>query len=98
MGPENSLKQLRLGREVADVRRTTLVNLAGVATKYALDHGRDVLLNAVRDDPRARGWMREASGAACDFCSMLDGRTYRAEDAASFESHRGCGCSAAPVW
>jgi hypothetical protein len=98
MGPVNAARQLVLGRALSDVGRTTLVNLMGVVSKYVLDHGRDTLLNAVKDDPRGRGWTRVAGGIACNFCSNLAGRTYGSETGASFPSHRHCACTAAPVW
>ena len=100
MGPLNARRQLGLGRELDDVLRTTLVNLEGVVSKYTLDHGRDVLLNAVKADSQARGWQRESSGNPCDFCAMLADRgvVHKSEAAADFESHRHCACSATPVW
>jgi len=100
MAVRNAARQLGLGRDLSDVRAATLVNVTGVVSKYALDHGRDVIMNAVRADKYARGWERETGGGACDFCSMLAGRgaVYKTEESASFESHRHCGCSAVPAW
>lgn len=99
MGPVNAGQQLALGRLVEDVRKTTLVNVSGVATKFVLDHGRAALLNAVKDDHRSRGWSRAAGATACQFCLMLAGRgtVYKA-DTASFPSHRHCVCTAVPAW
>lgn len=100
MGPLNAAKQLTLRRAADDVARATLVNLSGVVSKYVLDHGRDVLVNAVADDLEARGWRRSSSGAPCSFCSMLVGRgaVFKSEQSASFDSHRHCACLPVPVF
>lgn len=100
MGLYNASHQLGLGRTMKDVRDATLVNLSGVVTKYTLDHGRDVIRNAVMDDPAAKGWQRQTSGAPCSFCSMIASRgiVYRSAGSADFEAHRHCGCSASPVF
>lgn len=96
----NAERHLRLLRSLEEVREAAAVNLTGVATKYVLDHGRDVLLHAVQDDPRAKGWSREVAGTACAFCTMLGGRgaVYGSQESASFQSHRHCTCTAAPAW
>lgn len=68
---------------------------AAAAMRHSLAGGRDLLLETVRADPKARGWRRVASGRACSFCLMLASRgvVYR-EDTADFQAHDHCGCSA----
>lgn len=77
--------------EVADART------AASAMRYVLDGGRETIVESTKADRRATGWQRVASGRACAFCSELDGEVM-SEEAASFESHDGCGCTAEPIW
>lgn len=77
--------------DVADART------AASAMRYALDGGRETIVGSTRADRRATGWARVASGEACTFCSLLDGEVM-SEDAADFQSHDGCGCTAEPVY
>jgi len=61
----------------------------GVAQGLALDAGSDTILNAVRQDPKARGWARIPEPGACPFCLMLAirGAVYKAETSADFRAH-----------
>lgn len=77
--------------EVADART------AASAMRYALDGGRETIVQSTRADQRATGWQRVASGQACDFCAALDGEVM-SEDGASFDGHDGCGCTAEPLY
>lgn len=72
---------------------------AASAMRHALNGGRETVLRSVKDDRRAKGWTRVASGKACSFCSMLAdrGAVYGAESA-NFEAHDGCTCTAEPVY
>jgi hypothetical protein len=90
-------------RRGADERRAMangLVKTLAQGGKTVLDAGRATLLGGVEDDPRARGWERIASPAACDFCLDLSGRgpVYKAEATADFAAHGGCGCTARVVY
>jgi hypothetical protein len=88
-----------LGKGVAVVRAMEIADArtAASAMRYSLDGGRETITESVKADRRAVGWQRVSSGQACDFCASLDGEVM-SEDAASFDSHDGCGCSAEPVW
>jgi hypothetical protein len=88
-----------LGRGVAVDRAMEIADArtAASAMRYALDGGRETIVESTRADRRAVGWERVAGGASCEFCAGLDGEVM-SEDAASFQSHDGCACSAEPVY
>lgn len=71
----------------------------GAAMRHALNGGRDVITEAARTDPAARGWARATSGRACHFCALLAARgpVFRAETA-TFHAHDHCSCTAEPVY
>lgn len=80
-----------------DASLATLV--AGGVQRRIADHVRYTVAEASVEDRAARGWERVGDGSSCDFCSMLLGRgAVYTEASADFESHDGCGCSAAPAW
>ncbi|MEH3052503.1 MAG: hypothetical protein PGN13_16130 [Patulibacter minatonensis] len=74
--------------------QAALVRVTGTVTRYTLSGGRDTLVEAVRDDPRAEGYERIIGSEACAFCQDLAG-TSSTDD---FSAHDHCGCTAAPVW
>jgi len=73
---------------------------ARAGLRFALDGGRETLLESVRADSRALGWARATSGNPCAFCAMLASRggVYGSEDTAGFQSHDGCQCGAEPIY
>ncbi|MBX6382514.1 MAG: hypothetical protein IRZ07_06000 [Microbispora sp.] len=77
-----------------------LVRAAGTATRLALNGGRDTILQAVRDDSEALGWLRVTDGDPCHFCLTLASRgpEYKSRATASFQAHSLCGCVAMPVF
>ena len=78
--------------------RTALTTVSSAAVRHVLDGGRNVTLESVKADPRARGWARVVSPNSCAFCVMLADRGgVYTESSADFESHDGCGCTAEPV-
>lgn len=99
-GPLNAGTQLAKGRAAGEVAKATLVNVAGTVGMYALDYGRDTLMNAVNEDEKALGWGRMTSGDPCAFCAMLASRgpVYGSSETASFEAHRSCACLPEPMW
>lgn len=95
------------------VKRTQDVNRAErratrAAQRHALGAGRDLVMDAIRSDPRAPGWIRVPDADACAFCLMLASRgpVYKAESAATYRSkggkneryHDGCGCQVRPMY
>lgn len=80
-----------------DASLATLV--AGGVQRRVADHVRLTIAGASVRDKAAQGWKRVGDGSSCPFCSMLLGRgAVYTEASADFQSHDGCGCSAAPAW
>ena len=79
--------------------RLALSQLAGAASRLALNGGRDTIVGAVASDRAALGYARVTDGSPCAFCAMLAGRgaVYRSETTAGFDAHDKCGCTAEPV-
>jgi len=67
--------------------------------KYVLAAGRQTIVHASAEDPRASGWRRVTRVGSCKFCRMLAGRgaVYKHETA-FFASHGDCNCAAVPSW
>jgi len=88
---------LNVEREAVD---RAFVASAGLATKEALNGGRDAVLDSVQTDQAAVGWYRVTDGDPCYFCAMIASRGvwYKTEATASFHPHDHCGCSAAPAY
>lgn len=88
----------------------TAVDISGAATRHVMNGGRDELQNAVRDDPRALGYIRVTDGDPCFFCAMLASRGPVYDDLSFDESdprfigegehkvHDHCGCGVEPVY
>lgn len=86
----------------------------GALTRLALQAGRETTVGAVKVDPRARAWAREARANCCSFCAMLAGRgaVYKSgqtagraandkfvgEGEGEFKYHNHCHCIAVPVF
>jgi len=73
--------------------------LDGAVQEYALQPGRDTIVQAAVRDPASRGWARSVRAGACDFCRMLAGRgaVYRSETV-RFVAHGDCHCVPVPEW
>lgn len=84
-----------LAREAA--MANAFVSSSGSISRLVLDAGRETIRATSIADRRAEGWQRVASGRACDFCSMLDGKVHR-EPTADFPAHDHCGCTAQPLF
>lgn len=68
--------------------------------EYALDGGRNTIINTVQSDRRALGWYRVTDADPCAFCALLASRgaVYKSQQSASFGSHPSCGCTAEPAF
>jgi hypothetical protein len=90
--------RLNLPPEVA--RDRMVVAVSGAATRLALEGGRDVVENSVREDEDALGWARVGDGDSCAWCLMLisRGSVYRSAQSAGsvaaggelYHDHDGC--------
>ncbi|OPC84237.1 hypothetical protein B4N89_27865 [Embleya scabrispora] len=81
------------------------------AGRLALDAGRRTIVEAVEQDPDARGWYRSAQPTACAFCRLMASRgaVYKTRGTAGtdanenftgeglFKFHNDCACVALPV-
>lgn len=90
----------RVGQAEPQAVRNALVKASGSATRLALNGGRDTILESVRADPEAIGWVRVTDGDPCAFCLTLASRgpAYKSEETAAFRAHDHCGCTARPVY
>lgn len=86
------------GRAVALATATSMV--AGAASRFAMEGGRQGTLNTVRTDRQVRGWQRIGGPQPCSFCLMLISRgpVYREQSTGDFKAHDSCGCTAEPVY
>lgn len=98
-GPAALKNNVSRGMDLTRAAGLARTETARAAMRYGLEGGRTMLTGSVAADPRALGWARVASGRACAFCSMLASRgPVYSETSVGFEAHRGCGCSAEPVF
>lgn len=90
----------RAGRTERQALDNAFVKASGTATRLAANGGRDTILQAVRNDEDALGWMRVTDGDPCHFCLTLASRgpEYKSRATASFQAHDHCGCVAMPVY
>lgn len=97
VGPYQTQKLLDAGR--SDVREQAFVNVQGATTRLVLDQGRQTLIDNVKADPMALGYVRVSDGDPCPWCMMLISRgPVYSKETAFFKSHDSCGCSAEAVF
>ena len=94
MGPWNLLGKIKQGQQVATANENTGVQLSGAAQRLISNGARQAVMESVKADPEAVGWMRVTSANPCAFCAMLSGRgfVYKTERTASFQAHSHCAC------
>lgn len=96
-GPISVKRAMERGVQLARALPVAEAASSAAAMRHALDGGRQTILQTLRADPDARGWVRVASGGACDFCARLDGKRHPTDDA-DFPAHDGCSCSQEPAY
>jgi hypothetical protein len=82
------------------------VTVTGTATRLALEGGRDVVENSVREDDDALGWARVGDGDPCGWCAMLisRGAVFKSAVTAGSAAHGGelyhdhDGCQVVPIF
>lgn len=105
-GPAVFRRSLRLGATPADALDRIAVTVSGTATRLALEGGRDVVENSVREDDDALGWARISDGDPCAWCAMLlsRGAIYKSAKTAGSVAHGGelfhdhDGCQVVPIF
>ena len=93
----HSQQALAAGVDEATALQVGLSSLQMIVSTEVADAGRSAVGVAMVSDPHVTGFIRVPSGSACDVCAVLAGAWYSTEDAAEFERHPGCGCTAAPA-
>lgn len=88
------------GLSIDGAMTRALTNVQGMAIKWTLDSGRDLILDSVARDKHSQGWRRVISGSkGCSFCTMLANRPQNySKETAHFASHDHCSCSCVPVY
>lgn len=83
-GPTALHRALERGVSSTEATRIALTLTAGTMVKHALDGGRGTLIDAIREDRQATGWIRQTGPSPCSFCAMLAGRgpVYRSASSA----------------
>lgn len=99
LGPRSAKQALAGGGRISRVAESAFSNTTRESLLLAMDGPRETIRRTTAADPRAVGWKRILNAGACQFCRMLAdrGAVYR-EATATFAAHKGCGCSAAPVF
>jgi hypothetical protein len=99
LGPRSAKQALATGQRIPRVAEAVFTQTTREALLQAMAGPRETIRRTAVSDPRAAGWKRITNTGACQFCRMLAdrGAVYR-ERTATFSAHRGCGCSAAPVF
>lgn len=125
VGPDAYLKKAREIRELDDkfadatmkqallreAQDTVAARIAGSVARHVQNGGRQTLIDGVKDDPVALGWIRVTKANPCFFCAMIASRGLRTwrddsfdESDARFEGpgtakvHDSCACTLKPVY
>lgn len=86
------------GNYTPDDLAHALTNVTGATQKFALDMGRQTVIDTAQADRQARGWARVPSPGACSFCLLLASRgaVYKTDN--NFPSHNACRCHTEAVF
>lgn len=107
-----NLQTLPPAAELPAVVEQAEQDMESAASRLVLNVGRQTTVEAVKADPKARAWAREARPDCCAFCAMLSSRgaVYKNEHTAGlvanerfkgdgqFKFHDNCHCQAVPVF
>lgn len=93
------VRALAAGQSREQALASALVQVSGSVARHALNSGRRTILEEIKRDDRALGWIRVSSGRPCAFCAMLMSRgpVYK-EETVRFRAHDHCACGAEPVY
>ncbi|MFJ1754195.1 hypothetical protein [Kitasatospora sp. NPDC088134] len=83
--------------EFLDALRT---GSSGAGGMLAQDGGRNMIHNALQDDPGAIGYYRKTDASPCYFCALMASRgaVYKSRSTAAFGAHPHCHCQAVPIF
>lgn len=95
-GPVAYKLAARRGVGLAQAATIAETRTSGAGMRFVLEGGRDTILNTLRSDGDAKGFVRVAAGNACAFCSELEGKHANSDEA--FPAHDHCSCTAEPVY
>lgn len=99
VGHEMTRKALAAGKAPQAAMADALTRTTGTLTRFVLDGGRETTVLSTAADREAQGFTRVTSGDPCAFCAMLASRgPVFSEDAAAFEAHDHCSCTAEPAY
>lgn len=87
----------------SDAPEETLKFLYGITQQYALQPGRDTIMDSTHRDKHKPSWARVPQGAeTCAFCLMLASRGAVYSSASSAgemrQFHGDCDCAVTPIW
>ncbi|MCX4751450.1 hypothetical protein OG455_39130 [Kitasatospora sp. NBC_01287] len=73
---------------------------SGAGGQIVQDGGRDMIHNALQNDPGAIGYYRATEGSPCYFCALMAARgaVYKSKRTAAFGAHPHCHCQAVPIF
>lgn len=94
-----------VGANRQDASAVTFTNVAGEVSRQTLNGGRSTLLEAVKSDRKALGYLRVTAASPCAYCAGLAARgpVYLSADRAllsqgSARYHKSCACSVEAVF
>lgn len=98
-GPAVVREVLDKGLSLAAAQEAGLAATIAAGKRIMLDGGRQMLVEASRQDPNVQGWARLSDGSPCGFCAMLVSRgPVYGQGTVSFRAHDGCGCGVRLVY
>lgn len=99
-GPYTLLAKIKAAEPVPAAAQSAGTKMSEAATRLILNGARQAVLQSVKDDSQAVGWMRVTASDPCAWCAMLASRgpVYKSEASASFDAHYRCRCSAQAVF
>lgn len=95
---------------IADANRKAEVAIGGAVARHVQNGGRQIILDGVRSDKKALGYVRVTDGDPCFFCAMLASRglvfaddsfdesNARFTGAGTVKVHDSCGCGLKPSY
>lgn len=102
-GPFALLSRIKGGQPVTVAAENTGVVMSGAASRLIQNGARQAVLQSVKADAQAVGWMRVLGvtrTGPCAFCSMLASRgaAFKSEQSAMAYWHNHCACTPMPVY